>query len=157
MCHLVEWYRLFFVWVNNNTEKFSSLFNFILNVIILETRNHSSGMRTVRPLVDQKGSSLHSTPLHRTPLHGPPSLHFLHRTPLHGSPHSWHLPSSPFMETPHHVTPSFMAPPSWHPFSWNPLYGTSLWTEWITDRCKNITFPQTSFAVGKKVSWWIWK
>ena len=29
-------------------------------------------------------------------------------------------------------------------------YSTSpLWTEWLTDRCKNITLPQTSFAGGK--------
>ena len=25
-----------------------------------------------------------------------------------------------------------------------------LWTEWLTDRCKNITLPQTSFAGGNK-------
>ena len=25
-----------------------------------------------------------------------------------------------------------------------------LWTEWLTDRCKNITLPQTSFANGNK-------
>ena len=35
------------------------------------------------------------------------------------------------------------------------VYHTSLspppppWTEWLTDRCKNITLPQTSFAGGK--------
>ena len=25
------------------------------------------------------------------------------------------------------------------------------WTEWLTDRCKNITLPQTSFAGGKNL------
>ena len=25
-----------------------------------------------------------------------------------------------------------------------------LWTEWLTDRCTNITLPQTSFAGGNK-------
>ena len=29
---------------------------------------------------------------------------------------------------------------------------TPLWTEWLTDRCKNITLPQTSFAGGKNSS-----
>ena len=28
---------------------------------------------------------------------------------------------------------------------------TPLWTEWLTDRCKNITLPQTSFAGGKNM------
>ena len=27
---------------------------------------------------------------------------------------------------------------------------TPLWTEWLTDRCKNITLPQTSFAGGNE-------
>ena len=26
------------------------------------------------------------------------------------------------------------------------------WTEWLTDRCKNITLPQTSFAGGKNTT-----
>ena len=30
-----------------------------------------------------------------------------------------------------------------------------LWTEWLTDRCKNIILPQTSFTGGKYV--WIIK
>ena len=30
-------------------------------------------------------------------------------------------------------------------------YRDPLWTEWLTDRCKNITLPQTSFAGGKKL------
>ena len=32
---------------------------------------------------------------------------------------------------------------AYHPLRW------PLWTEWLTDRCKNITLPQTSFAGGK--------
>ena len=97
--------QTFFVWVNNNTEKFSSLFNFILNVKSFETRKHSSRMRTARLLTRKRGS-LHSTHLHRSPLHDtsphPPSwkLPFMEPLlswhPLHGTPLSWH---------------SFMAPP----------------------------------------------
>ena len=29
------------------------------------------------------------------------------------------------------------------------IHRTPIWTEWTTDRCKNITLPQTSFAGGK--------
>ena len=28
----------------------------------------------------------------------------------------------------------------------------TLWTEWMTDRCRNIIFPQTSFAGGNKAN-----
>ena len=48
----------------------------------------------------------------------------------------------PFQNTPFHHTPSqtpFHPLPFHHP----------LWTEWLTDRCKNITLSQTSFAHDK--------
>ena len=32
---------------------------------------------------------------------------------------------------------------AYHPLRW------PLWIEWLTDRCKNITLPQTSFVGGK--------
>ena len=34
---------------------------------------------------------------------------------------------------------SFTASPLQHP---RPFHGTPVWTEWLKDRCKNITFPQ---------------
>ena len=102
-------------------------------------------------------SLLHGTLLHGTPLHGTP----LHGT-LQNSP-SWH-PLPLRMASPH-PTKDGIPCKGWHPllkmvppakdstpYGWNPLAkdgthphvkdATPLCTEWLTDRWKNITFPQ---------------
>ena len=124
--------QTFFVWVNNNTEKFSSLFNFILNVKSFETRKHSSRMRTAR-LVDQK--------------EGFPSQHPSSQIPPSWHPHSWHLASYPLMETPLHGTLSF-----------HPLHGTPLsWHSFMAPPCEH-NESQTSvkhpLAPNFVCGWW---
>ena len=86
------------------------------------TRMHSSRMCTTR-----FSDRLCYTHTHATTTHAP-----YHACPLpHLHPHAW----------PHHAHPTSRMPPA--------TYAPPLWKEWLTDRCKSITFPQLRLRVVK--------